>query len=108
MGFRRRQVAVAALTANAIRPVPGFRAGIPAFFAGWLTGELAPHLLAATATDLVHHAARGRGRRDPVGLAAAGLGLGGLAYLVAQSRRTGTVAAQALEEALGADYVDAL
>ena len=51
MSFLRRQLLTAALTANAIRPVPGFRAGIPSFFAGWLTGELAPHLLALTAAD---------------------------------------------------------
>ena len=57
----------AALTANAIRPVPGFRAGIPAFFAGWLTSELAPHLLALTAADTAAHAS---GRpRDRAGLA---------------------------------------
>ena len=37
MSFLRRQLVTAALTANAIRPVPGFRAGIPSFFAGWLT-----------------------------------------------------------------------
>ena len=29
--FRLRQIAVAALTANALRPVPGFRAGVLAF-----------------------------------------------------------------------------
>ena len=33
MGFLRRRIVTAALTANAVRPVPGFRAGIPAFFA---------------------------------------------------------------------------
>jgi hypothetical protein len=35
-GFTLRQAAVAALTANAIRPIPGFRTGIPSFFYGWL------------------------------------------------------------------------
>ena len=32
MSFLRRQAITAALTANAIRPLPGFRTGIPAFF----------------------------------------------------------------------------
>ncbi len=58
MAFLRRQLLTAALTANAIRPVGGFRAGIPSFFAGWLTGELAPHLLALTAADTAAHAVR--------------------------------------------------
>ena len=55
MSFRRRQAITAALTANAIRPVPGFGVGVPAFFAGWLTGELAPHVLALTAADAAAH-----------------------------------------------------
>ncbi|WP_134739010.1 alpha/beta hydrolase [Nocardioides sp. 503] len=106
MGFRRRQVVTAALTANAIRPVPGFQVGIPAFFAGWLTGELAPHVLALTAADALTHA-RGR-RRDPMGLALAGLSAAGLAFLVGQARRVREVAEDSLTEALGAEYVEQL
>src|SRR5512134_3248593 len=49
--FLRRQLVAAALTTNALRPVPGSWPGIPAMFAGWLTSELAPHLLAATTAD---------------------------------------------------------
>ena len=30
--FRTRTIGYAALTANAIRPLPGFRAGVPSFF----------------------------------------------------------------------------
>ena len=70
MGFLRRQLVTAALTANAVRPVGGRYASIPAFFAGWLASELAPQLLAATALDtaaelsvraqLAHLAERGR------------------------------------------------
>jgi len=67
VSFLRRQLVTAALTANAIRPVPGFRTGVPAFFAGWLTTELAPHLLALTAADATANALSDR-RRDPVGL----------------------------------------
>jgi acetyl esterase/lipase len=106
MGFVRRQVVTAALTANAIRPLPGFRAGIPAFFAGWLTGELAPHLLGLTAADAAAHATARR--RDWRGLALAGLSSAGLAYLVVQSRRAVTDAEDALVEVLGVDYVEQL
>jgi acetyl esterase/lipase len=106
MSFLRRQAITAALTANAIRPLPGFRTGIPAFFAGWLTGELAPHVLAATVADAAAHATGPR--RDVRGLALAGLSSAGLAYLVAQSRQVGTQAEEALVEGLGVEYVEEL
>ena len=48
-GFARRQLALAALALNAVRPLPGRWAGIPAFALGWPVSELAPHLLGATA-----------------------------------------------------------
>ena len=60
--FRTRALVYAALTANAIRPLPGFRVGIPAFFAGWITGELAPHELTGHDDRLVVLAAK-RGRK---------------------------------------------
>lgn len=106
MSFLRRQVVTAALTANAIRPVPGFRVGIPAFFAGWLTGELAPHLMALTAADAAAHVP-GR-RRSRLGLALAGANLLGQVFLVDQARRVRTQAEDALTEALGLDYVEQL
>lgn len=106
MGFRRRQLVTAALTANAIRPVTGFEVGIPAFVAGWLTGELAPQVLAVTAADAAVHATRKR--RDPVGLALAAASAAGLAYLIHQSRQVQRVAEDALVEGIGADYVEQL
>jgi len=106
MSFLRRQIVTAALTANAIRPLPGFRVGIPAFFAGWLAGELAPHLLAVTAADAAVHA--GPRRRDKAALALAAASTAGLAFLIDQSRRVQTTAEDALTEALGADYLDQL
>ena len=51
MSFLRRQAITAALTANAVRPLPGFRAGVLGFFPGWLTSELSPHLLGVTVAD---------------------------------------------------------
>ncbi|KRC58955.1 MULTISPECIES: alpha/beta hydrolase [unclassified Nocardioides] len=106
MGFVRRQAITAALTANAIRPLPGFRAGIPAFFAGWITGELAPHLLGLTAADAAAHLSRSR--RDWRGLALAGGSAAGLAYLIGQSRQAVKDAEDALVEGLGVDYVEQL
>ncbi|TIC83898.1 alpha/beta hydrolase [Nocardioides sp. GY 10113] len=106
MGFVGRQLLTAALTANAIRPLSGFRTGIPAFFAGWLTGELAPHLLGLTVADAALHAT-GR-RRDTRGLALAGASAAGLAYLIRQSRQVGAAAEEALTEGLGIDYAEQL
>ncbi len=106
MGFVRRQALTAALTANAIRPIPGLRAGIPSFFAGWLTGELAPHLLGLTVADAAANVRASR--RDVRGLALAGASAAGLVYLVGQSRRAVTDAEDALAEGLGVDYVEQL
>ena len=69
MSFLRRRLVAAALTVNALRPPPGFRAGVPAFVLGWLTDELAPHLLGLTAVDTA--VAVRRGRATPAGLALA-------------------------------------
>lgn len=109
MGFRRRRIVTAVLTANAIRPLPGFRSGIASFAVGWITGELAPHVLALTAADVAAHATGRRGHpRDRVGLAVAGASAAGLAFLIAQSRQAQAVAENALTDALGGDYQDQL
>lgn len=106
MAFRRRQAITAALVANAIRPVPGFGVGIPAFFAGWLTGELAPQVLALTAADAAAHSI-GR-RRDPVALGLAAASATGLGYLIWQSRKVRDEVEEALVEGIGVDYVEQL
>ena len=104
--FRARALGYAALTANAIRPLPGFRAGVPSFFAGWITNELAPHWLAVTAADAATHlTAR---RRDPVALALAGATAAGLGYLIRLAQRDQATAESALTDALGADYGERL
>lgn len=109
MPFLRRQIVTAALTANAIRPAPGYRAGIPAFAAGWLTSELATHLFALTATDTAAHVVRtGRGRRSRAGLALAAANLAGQAYLLDQARRVQRHAEEALVEGIGEDYGERL
>ncbi|WP_296606693.1 alpha/beta hydrolase [Nocardioides sp.] len=106
MSFLRRQLVTAALTANAIQPVPGFRAGIPSFMAGWLTSELAPHLMAVTAADTAAHL--GTRRRSRASLALAAANLAGQAFLIDQARRVRTKAEDALVEGIGADYVEQL
>ena len=106
MSFLRRQLVTAALTANAIRPLPGFRTAIPSFAAGWLTTELAPHLMALTAADTAVHTRRRR--RSRAGLALAAANLAGQAFLVDQARRVRTEAEDALVEGLGYDYIEQL
>jgi acetyl esterase/lipase len=109
VSFLRRQLLVSALTANAIRPVGGFRAGIPSFVAGWLAGELAPHLLAVTAADAAVHAVRRpRDKREKAALALAAANTAGLAYLVRGSHKVQHQVEEALVEGLGVDYVEQL
>ncbi len=108
--FLRRQIVTAALTANALHPVPGSWSGIPAMFAGWLTTELAPHLAAATTVDTLVHLTRGRrdghASKPAVGLAAASLA--GLGYLIHQSQSAKDDVELSLVEALGPGYLDEL
>lgn len=106
--FLFRQAANLAFTANAVRPVPGMPASVPTFFAGWLTTELAPQLLAATALDASVHVARHgvRDRSDRLGLAAAGASAAGLAAVIATARKSGAEVEAALVAALGPDYRD--
>lgn len=106
MAHLRRQLVTAALTANALRPPRQLRASVPVFFAGWLTSELAPHLLALTAADTSVALARGRATKPGLALAAAsGAGLG---YIVAQGLRAKDCLEEALVEGLGVDYVEQL
>ena len=103
-----RAGAVAALVANAVHPLQGYEVGLPAFGAGWLTGELAPHLLALSVVDAAAHALHPPGgSRDRVGLVLAGAGAAGLVHVIAQSRRAAGVAEAALREGLGVDAVTA-
>jgi acetyl esterase/lipase len=106
MSFLRRQLVTAALTANAIRPIPGYRAAVPTFAAGWLTTELAPHLLAVTAADTAAHLAPRRRRK--AGLALAAANLAGQLFLVDQARRVGKNAEDALIDGLGYGYIEQL
>ncbi|MDT7726867.1 MAG: hypothetical protein QOI21_3443 [Actinomycetota bacterium] len=108
--FVTRRAIQLGLVANALRPVPGERVAVPAFFAGWLTGELAPHLLALTAADTAQHFLRrgSRGKAGYIGLALAGLSAAGLAGLIATSQRARGVIEDALTEGIGTDYLEHL
>lgn len=105
--FRLRRAAQLVLTANALRPARGRVASVPAFFAGWLTAELAPHLLALTVVDTAAHLARGK-RADALGLGLAALSGAGLASLIGTAQRARHEVEEALTEALGSDYRSAL
>lgn len=107
MGYLRRRVLTAGLVANALRPWPDLKSGLPSFVAGWLTDELAPQLLALTALDTAVSAARGRASK--AGLAVAG-GTGlALAHLVRQSMAVKGIVEDALVDGLGGvEYVDQL
>ncbi|MGY2875088.1 acetyl esterase/lipase [Marmoricola sp. URHA0025 HA25] len=103
MGYTRRQVATALLTANAVRPLRGKLSAL-GFAVGWPTGELAPQLLALTALDTAQAVVRGKAGRTGLVLAAASAA--GLAYLVRGARKAGTLAEAQLVESLGEDYLD--
>ena len=106
-GFARRQIALALLALNAVRPPPGRWVGIPAFALGWPVGELAPHLLSATLLDTAAELTVRRRTSAPstTGLVAAAASAGLLAYSIAGARRVGTELDDALRESIGENYL---
>lgn len=102
MSFLRRQIINSVLTLNALRPPRNQAAGSIAFFPGWLTSELAPQLIAATATDALLHL-RGRKHRT-LGLALAAANIVGQAALVRRATRAGAHTEAALLADLGDGY----
>ncbi|MDT4919052.1 MAG: hypothetical protein QOH89_3752 [Pseudonocardiales bacterium] len=107
--FLKRQLIQLGFAANGLRPLPGSPASVPAFFSGWLTVELAPHLLALTAADAAWHAARGaRTRRTAAGLLVAGANAAAYTTMIARGRRAAGEIEDALVEALGAGYREAI
>jgi len=89
VGYTRRQAVLAALVANAIKPVRGRATVVPVFFSSWLTSELAPHILAAQALDTLR--ALRRREATVIGLALAALSALGLGWML---RRSHEVAGQ--------------
>lgn len=109
-GFARRQAILAALALNAVRPLPGAWAGIPAFALGWPVSELAPQLLGLTAVDAAAELTvrRRTSRPSTTGLVAAAATAGLLGYAIAGSRRVGTELDEALKQSIGEDYLTVL
>ncbi|MFD4367722.1 alpha/beta hydrolase fold domain-containing protein [Rhodococcus sp. NPDC058521] len=106
--FVLRQASSAILAANAIRPVPGMPLSVPVFMSGWLTAELAPQLLALTATDSAIHVARHgiRSRSDKVGLLLSTAAVAALSSVIATGRGAAHECESALREELGEDYAE--
>lgn len=110
MSYLRRQLITAALAANVVRPLPG-RVAFLSMFPGWLTGELAPHLMALSAADTARELVRGEGEdhhRDRLGLAVGTVALLGLGYVIQQSRADADRVEEALRVGLGPHYRDEL
>jgi acetyl esterase/lipase len=106
-GFTRRQLILAALAGNAVRPLPGAWAGIPAFALGWPVSELAPQLLGAALVDTAAELTVRRRTSKPstTGLVAAAAAAGLLGYAIAGSRRVGTELDDALRHSIGENYL---
>jgi acetyl esterase/lipase len=102
--FLTRELVNLGLVANAAKPLPGSPASVPAFFAGWLAGELAPHLLTLTVLDSAYTVGRHGWRDSRRGLLAAFLAAGGYAALIARGQRAHSEVEQALRDVLGSDY----
>jgi len=105
-----RRAAQLGLTANALRPARALWASIPAFFAGWLTAELAPHLLLAQTAEAATQLARRQYRTggDRAALAMSALSIAGLGALVVSGRGARAEVEKALRETLGEDYQSGL
>ncbi|WP_017936368.1 alpha/beta hydrolase [Nocardioides sp. Iso805N] len=99
-GHTLRQAALAVLTANAVRPLNSEATAVPAFAAGWITGELAPQLLLAGLADTA--VAVARRRATPLGLALAAATTAGLGYLTWRASGTGAAFKEVLDETLSA------
>lgn len=108
--YAARQLALAALTANAIRPAGGRYGSVPAFAAGWLTSELAPQLLGLSMADTAVQLTRknGAGPTRTLGLAASAVAVAGLGWIVRGAMQAGPTVEATLRESLGADYLDRL
>lgn len=107
-GYSRRQLALAALALNAVRPIKGGWGSIPSFALGWPVSELAPHLLGAAAMDTAAEVTVRRGRSSRVGLVAGAVAAGLLVHTIAGARRTGTQLDEALRKSIGDGYLDEL
>ena len=98
------------LAANAVKPLPVPPDGIPSFFAGWLTAELAPqHLVGHVIVTGVFVALGAvEGVTGTVALALAVATAVILIGLIVQSQRSRDLVERAMCDGLGTDYADAI
>ncbi len=105
-GYTRRQLALATLALNAVRPARRGWSAIPSFALGWPVSELAPHLLGAAALDTAAELTVRRSKPSRLGLVAAVAAAGLLGHTIAGARRTGTQLDEALRDGIGDGYLD--
>ena len=116
MAFLRRQLTIAALTANAIRPLTGRYGSMASFFPGWLASELAPQLLTAAVLDTGRELVSARrspgstlqSRERRLGLALAAGSTAGLGYLILKAGQAASHVETTLRDTLGDDYLEEL
>ncbi|MGN6252759.1 MAG: alpha/beta hydrolase fold domain-containing protein [Marmoricola sp.] len=101
-----RQGLLAALAANAVKPLSTPATALPAFAAGWLASELAPQLIALAGADTLLSARRGKA--GPLGVALATGATGALAWTVARAQGSAKVVEDSIQQGLGPDYQDIL
>ena len=96
----------AALVFNAVRPITFGPFAPLSFFPGWLTSELAPHILAVHVVAVAVLASLGsvEGTRGEVALALCAFSAVGLLWMIHQARQAGLVCDAALQAGLGDGY----
>ncbi|MEX2556220.1 MAG: alpha/beta hydrolase [Actinomycetota bacterium] len=101
--FLISSIVFAALTLNALRPVPF---SMFSFFSSWLTKELSPHLLIANIafTTWLLSSQKIAGTAGWVALGLNAFTMAGLLWLIVESVRVKGVTERALREGLGEDY----
>jgi len=96
----------AVLVFNAVRPVGVGPLAPLSFFPGWLTSELAPHILVIHVIAVTVLVALGavEGTRGEVALGLCVFSAAGLLWMIHQARQSGAVCDAALRAGLGDDY----
>jgi acetyl esterase/lipase len=96
----------ALLVFNAVRPITFGPFAPLSFFPGWLTSELAPHILVIHVVSVGVLVALGavKGTRGEVALGLCVFSAAGLLWMILQARQAGRVCDTALRAALGDNY----
>ena len=96
----------AVLVFNAVRPITFGPLAPLSFFPGWLTSELAPHILAVHVVTVAVLVSLGavEGTRGGVALALCVFSAAGLLWMIHQARQAGRICDAALRAGLGDSY----